>query len=237
MLVFTKLTNGLQVKHWAICEMDFFKNVTSLRGLLTGDGLFACFGLLAFNFMSLCIALHGKPPPCLLSLHWEPRAGISEHSWSLALLRGKLLSSEPNRDKSPLVSGSRMENKVCWNTSLPTRNFYHQSRAEQGRAGQRTSSQSSTVCWWVIKQAGVTLWGGHGTSIGPGVPLHPDVGIMSTAGIQGCDCVFSWQLRGCLDRSSLLCRKDAPTSVPGSHSAVGDTLTPGWWLFGEAGLW
>lgn len=55
MSVLTKLTNGLQVKHWAICEMDFFFffNVTGLRGLLTGEELFACFGLLAFNFMSL----------------------------------------------------------------------------------------------------------------------------------------------------------------------------------------
>lgn len=30
-----------------------FKNVTGLRGSLTGDGLFAFFGLLAFNIMSL----------------------------------------------------------------------------------------------------------------------------------------------------------------------------------------
>lgn len=38
-----------------------------------------------------------------------------------------------------------MENKVCGNTSLPTRNFYPQSRAKQGRAGLLGSQDSQLV--------------------------------------------------------------------------------------------
>lgn len=71
------------------------------------------------------------------------------HSWSLALLWGKLLSSGPNRDRSPLVSGSRMENKVYWNTPLPTRNFYQQSRPERANQGrERVASPLQPANEW-----------------------------------------------------------------------------------------
>lgn len=104
------------------------------------------------------------------------------HSWSLALLWGKLLSSGPNRDKSPLVSGSRMENKVCGNTSLPTRNFYPQSRAKQGRAGL-LGSQDSRLVSDKESRGFQGQWGGGGddTSIWSGLFfLHLDAGDMST---------------------------------------------------------
>jgi hypothetical protein len=103
-LVFTKLTNGLQVKHWAICETEFKNTVPKLRDSLTGDGLFAFFGLITF---------HGKLPPCHSSAWaWLP-GRHSMRSRSPALLWAELLSFGPNRDKHSLVSGSRMENKVC----------------------------------------------------------------------------------------------------------------------------
>lgn len=46
--VFTKLTNGLQVKHWAICEAA----LTSLKGLLAGEHSVFLSGLTYINIMS-----------------------------------------------------------------------------------------------------------------------------------------------------------------------------------------
>lgn len=59
--VFTKLTNGLQVKHWAICETTFFlQALTSLLRLLAGECSVILSGLTYSNIMSFLIAFLGK---------------------------------------------------------------------------------------------------------------------------------------------------------------------------------
>lgn len=55
--MFTKLTNGLQVKHWAICETAFFlQALTSLLRLLAGESSVILSGLTYSNIMSFLIA-------------------------------------------------------------------------------------------------------------------------------------------------------------------------------------
>lgn len=59
--VFTKLTNGPQVKHWAICETAFFlQALTSLLRLLAGECSVILSGLTYFNIMSFLIAFLEK---------------------------------------------------------------------------------------------------------------------------------------------------------------------------------
>lgn len=61
--MFTKLTNGLQVKHWAICETAFFffsKALTSLLRLLAGECSVILSGLTYSNIMSFLIAFLEK---------------------------------------------------------------------------------------------------------------------------------------------------------------------------------
>lgn len=74
--VFTKLTNGPQVKHWAICETAFFlQALTSLLRLLAGECSVILSGLTYFNIMSfliaflekICLQLH---PVSLLRCSW-----------------------------------------------------------------------------------------------------------------------------------------------------------------------
>lgn len=59
--MFTKLTNGLQVKHWAICAAAFFfQALTSLLRLLAGECSVILSGLTYSNIMSFLIAFLEK---------------------------------------------------------------------------------------------------------------------------------------------------------------------------------
>lgn len=125
-----------------------------------------------------------------------------------------------------------MENKVCWNTSLPTRNFYPQSRAKQGRAGlldghyslliSDKESRRFSVRWKRHRHlAWVFLWhldvGGVSTARYPAIVTVSSPGSQEAASMgQACSAWGMCWLK-CL-------------------SMMGDTLTPRRPSLGEVGL-
>lgn len=166
MPVFTKLTNGLQVKHWTICEMDFLKmwldsgdhsQVMGCLPFLDSWSLTSCHFKLLFMENSLPAIPQPQQRASLarqVCAQLEPCLAVGQTSFFWAQQR-------------QISSGQLVQNGKLsvLKHFIPHQEFLP---AEQGQAGLLASHYHLLIA---TKKAEVSLWGGHDTRVRSGCSL------------------------------------------------------------------